>query len=59
MAAASCSMRDLSADDGLRLSAETLTFTPPALKKLRDKLGYDPIQTKVGQGYRLAGEETI
>lgn len=28
-------------------------------KKLRDKLGYDPIQTKVGQGYRLAGEETI
>ena len=26
-------------------------------KKLRDKLGYDPIQTKVGQGYRLAGEE--
>lgn len=28
-------------------------------KKLRDKLGYDPIQTKVGQGYRLAGEESI
>ena len=28
-------------------------------KKLRDKLGYDPIQTKVGQGYRLAGEEPI
>ena len=24
-------------------------------KKLRDRLGYDPIQTKVGQGYRLAG----
>ena len=28
-------------------------------KKLRDKLGYDPIQTKGGQGYRLAGEEPI
>ena len=28
-------------------------------KKLRDKLGYDPIQTKVGQGYRLAGEEHV
>lgn len=28
-------------------------------KKLRDKLGYDPIQTKVGQGYRLTGEEPI
>lgn len=28
-------------------------------KKLRDKLGYDPIQTKIGQGYRLAGEEPI
>lgn len=28
-------------------------------KKLRDKLGYDPIQTKVGQGYCLAGEEPI
>ena len=26
-------------------------------KKLRERLGYDPIQTKVGQGYRLAGEE--
>ena len=26
-------------------------------KKLRDQLGYDPIQTKIGQGYRLAGEE--
>lgn len=25
-------------------------------KKLRERLGYDPIQTKVGQGYRLAGE---
>ena len=25
-------------------------------KKLREWLGYDPIQTKVGQGYRLAGE---
>lgn len=28
-------------------------------KKLRERLGYDPIQTKVGQGYRLAGEEPI
>lgn len=28
-------------------------------KKLRERLGYDPIQTKVGQGYRLAGEEHI
>ena len=27
-------------------------------RKLRDRLGYDPIQTKVGQGYRLAGKET-
>ena len=27
-------------------------------KKLRERLGHDPIQTKVGQGYRLAGEET-
>ncbi len=26
-------------------------------KKLRERLGCDPIQTKVGQGYRLAGEE--
>lgn len=26
-------------------------------KKLRERLDYDPIQTKVGQGYRLAGEE--
>lgn len=25
-------------------------------KKLRERLGYDPIQTKVGQGYRLAGK---
>ena len=28
-------------------------------KKLRERLGYDPIQTKIGQGYRLAGEEPI
>ena len=28
-------------------------------KKLRDRLGYDPIQTKIGQGYRLAGEEHV
>ena len=28
-------------------------------KKLRERLGYDPIQTKVGQGYRLAGEEHV
>ena len=27
-------------------------------KKLRKRLGHDPIQTKVGRGYRLAGEET-
>ena len=27
-------------------------------KKLRERLGHDSIQTKVGQGYRLAGEET-
>lgn len=26
-------------------------------KKLRECLGYDPIQTKVGTGYRLAGKE--
>lgn len=26
-------------------------------KKLREALGYDPIQTKVGQGYRLEREE--
>ena len=26
-------------------------------KKLRGPPDYDPIQTKVGQGYRLAGEE--
>ena len=26
-------------------------------KKLRERLDYDPIQTKVGQGYRLAGED--
>ena len=28
-------------------------------KKLRERLGYDPIQTKIGQGYRLAGEEHV
>ena len=28
-------------------------------KKLRDRLGYDPIQTKVGQGYRLAVEVSV
>ena len=28
-------------------------------KKLRERLGFDPIQTKVGQGYRLAGEEAL
>ena len=28
-------------------------------KKLRDRLGYDPIQTKVGQGYRLAVEVPV
>ena len=28
-------------------------------KKLRERLGCDPIQTKVGQGYRLAGEERV
>ena len=28
-------------------------------KKLRERLHYDQIQTKVGQGYRLAGEETL
>ena len=28
-------------------------------RKLRDRLGYDPIQTKVGQGYRLSGEATV
>ena len=28
-------------------------------KKLRERLDYDPIQTKVGQGYRLAGEERV
>ena len=27
-------------------------------KKLRERLGHDPIQTKVGQGYRLAVKET-
>jgi hypothetical protein len=28
-------------------------------KKLRDALGDDPIQTKVGQGYRLMEKETL
>ena len=28
-------------------------------KKLRERLGYDPIQTMIGQGYRLAGEEHV
>ena len=28
-------------------------------KKLRERLDYDPIQTKVGQGYRLTGEERV
>lgn len=28
-------------------------------KKLRDALGYDPIRTKVGQGYRLETEEPL
>ena len=28
-------------------------------RKLRSRLGYDPIQTKVGQGYRLAVGEAV
>ena len=30
----------------------------PFSNVIRERLGYDPIQTKVGQGYRLDGERT-
>ena len=43
----------------MKRSSGILMHISSLRKKLRERLGYDPIQTKIGQGYRLAGEEPI